>query len=216
MLKVSVWGDELSPGVSTCIVTCWWIQTFVVTRPAGQHESSQCERRLLNIDTTEEGRQKEYEEHRREACWPHPERDCRQVRGANQSDEVCDAVRANQVSPPSVHPQPLHHTRVCWILDRDWLWAVCDVMNHALSQRMLSLLGCYWLCVCCGLLAVLIVCFSGSSMSFHDVAGQDLAKQALQEIVILPALRPEVRSWTVREMKLLLKVGTSHVYWSLL
>lgn len=36
--------------------------------------------------------------------------------------------------------------------------------------------------------------FSGSSVSFEDVAGQDLAKQALQEIVILPALRPEVRS----------------------
>uniref|UniRef100_A0A671VJ79 microtubule-severing ATPase n=1 Tax=Sparus aurata TaxID=8175 RepID=A0A671VJ79_SPAAU len=33
---------------------------------------------------------------------------------------------------------------------------------------------------------------SGSSVSFHDVAGQDLAKQALQEIVILPALRPEL------------------------
>lgn len=29
-------------------------------------------------------------------------------------------------------------------------------------------------------------------MSFEDIAGQDLAKQALQEIVILPALRPEV------------------------
>lgn len=29
-------------------------------------------------------------------------------------------------------------------------------------------------------------------MSFEDVAGQELAKQALQEIVILPALRPEV------------------------
>ncbi|XP_029284147.1 LOW QUALITY PROTEIN: spastin-like [Cottoperca gobio] len=33
---------------------------------------------------------------------------------------------------------------------------------------------------------------SGSSVKFEDVAGQDLAKQALQEIVILPALRPEL------------------------
>uniref|UniRef100_A0A8D3BYJ4 Fidgetin-like protein 1 n=1 Tax=Scophthalmus maximus TaxID=52904 RepID=A0A8D3BYJ4_SCOMX len=33
---------------------------------------------------------------------------------------------------------------------------------------------------------------SGASVSFDDVAGQDLAKQALQEIVILPALRPEL------------------------
>ncbi|KAG2467356.1 SPAST protein, partial [Polypterus senegalus] len=33
---------------------------------------------------------------------------------------------------------------------------------------------------------------SGPSVHFDDVAGQDLAKQALQEIVILPALRPEV------------------------
>ncbi|XP_040001251.1 spastin isoform X3 [Xiphias gladius] len=33
---------------------------------------------------------------------------------------------------------------------------------------------------------------SGSSVSFEDVAGQDLAKLALQEIVILPALRPEL------------------------
>ncbi|CAJ1054126.1 spastin-like isoform X2 [Xyrichtys novacula] len=32
----------------------------------------------------------------------------------------------------------------------------------------------------------------GSCVSFKDVAGQDLAKQALQEIVILPALRPEL------------------------
>uniref|UniRef100_A0A3B1IEZ1 microtubule-severing ATPase n=1 Tax=Astyanax mexicanus TaxID=7994 RepID=A0A3B1IEZ1_ASTMX len=33
---------------------------------------------------------------------------------------------------------------------------------------------------------------SGSEVRFEDVAGQDLAKQALQEIVILPALRPEL------------------------
>ncbi|KAL4639901.1 spastin isoform X1 [Arapaima gigas] len=33
---------------------------------------------------------------------------------------------------------------------------------------------------------------SGSTVRFEDVAGQELAKQALQEIVILPALRPEL------------------------
>ncbi|XP_054455996.1 spastin isoform X2 [Anoplopoma fimbria] len=33
---------------------------------------------------------------------------------------------------------------------------------------------------------------SGASVSFDDIAGQNLAKQALQEIVILPALRPEL------------------------
>uniref|UniRef100_A0AAQ5XJQ6 Fidgetin-like protein 1 n=1 Tax=Amphiprion ocellaris TaxID=80972 RepID=A0AAQ5XJQ6_AMPOC len=33
---------------------------------------------------------------------------------------------------------------------------------------------------------------SGASVSFEDIAGQNLAKQALQEIVILPALRPEL------------------------
>ncbi|XP_072292911.1 spastin [Eucyclogobius newberryi] len=33
---------------------------------------------------------------------------------------------------------------------------------------------------------------SGATVSFQDIAGQDLAKQALQEIVILPALRPEL------------------------
>ncbi|KAM6922298.1 spastin isoform 2-T2 [Lycodopsis pacificus] len=32
----------------------------------------------------------------------------------------------------------------------------------------------------------------GASVSFEDIAGQDSAKQALQEIVILPALRPEL------------------------
>lgn len=36
--------------------------------------------------------------------------------------------------------------------------------------------------------------YSGASVSFEDIAGQELAKQALQEIVILPALRPEVIS----------------------
>ncbi|TSK18042.1 Spastin [Bagarius yarrelli] len=33
---------------------------------------------------------------------------------------------------------------------------------------------------------------SGSAVRFEDVAGQELAKQALQEIVILPSLRPEL------------------------
>ncbi|KAK2909244.1 hypothetical protein Q8A67_005081 [Cirrhinus molitorella] len=33
---------------------------------------------------------------------------------------------------------------------------------------------------------------SGAAVRFDDIAGQDLAKQALQEIVILPALRPEL------------------------
>ncbi|XP_044275072.1 spastin isoform X6 [Varanus komodoensis] len=33
---------------------------------------------------------------------------------------------------------------------------------------------------------------SGPSVKFHDIAGQELAKQALQEIVILPSLRPEL------------------------
>uniref|UniRef100_A0A667Z5P2 Spastin n=1 Tax=Myripristis murdjan TaxID=586833 RepID=A0A667Z5P2_9TELE len=32
----------------------------------------------------------------------------------------------------------------------------------------------------------------GTTVSFEDIAGQELAKQALQEIVILPALRPEL------------------------
>ncbi|XP_018118467.1 spastin isoform X2 [Xenopus laevis] len=33
---------------------------------------------------------------------------------------------------------------------------------------------------------------SGPSVKFADIAGQDLAKQALQEIVILPSIRPEL------------------------
>jgi len=33
---------------------------------------------------------------------------------------------------------------------------------------------------------------SGPAVKFDDIAGQELAKQALQEIVILPSLRPEV------------------------
>lgn len=43
--------------------------------------------------------------------------------------------------------------------------------------------------------AVFIVIFVSHSMPsvrFDDVAGQELAKQALQEIVILPTIRPEV------------------------
>ncbi|KAF7253363.1 Spastin, partial [Varanus komodoensis] len=35
---------------------------------------------------------------------------------------------------------------------------------------------------------------SGPSVKFHDIAGQELAKQALQEIVILPSLRPEAKA----------------------
>ncbi|XP_006813422.1 spastin-like [Saccoglossus kowalevskii] len=33
---------------------------------------------------------------------------------------------------------------------------------------------------------------SGAEVKWHDIAGQDIAKQALQEIVILPSLRPEL------------------------
>lgn len=46
-----------------------------------------------------------------------------------------------------------------------------------------------------------MVCFSGSSVRFEDVAGQDLAKQALQEIVILPALRPEVSFYVLGKFR---------------
>lgn len=35
---------------------------------------------------------------------------------------------------------------------------------------------------------------NGTAVKFDDIAGQELAKQALQEIVILPSLRPEVRT----------------------
>lgn len=38
-----------------------------------------------------------------------------------------------------------------------------------------------------------ILFLSGIAVKFDDIAGQELAKQALQEIVILPSLRPEVR-----------------------
>lgn len=39
-----------------------------------------------------------------------------------------------------------------------------------------------------------ILFLSGTAVKFDDIAGQELAKQALQEIVILPSLRPEVRT----------------------
>lgn len=45
---------------------------------------------------------------------------------------------------------------------------------------------------CAAVKDALFVGCSGASVSFEDIAGQQLAKQALQEIVILPALRPEV------------------------
>lgn len=37
-----------------------------------------------------------------------------------------------------------------------------------------------------------ILFLSGTAVKFDDIAGQELAKQALQEIVILPSLRPEL------------------------
>ncbi|GFS13646.1 spastin [Elysia marginata] len=36
------------------------------------------------------------------------------------------------------------------------------------------------------------ILYQGAQVTFNDIAGQDNAKQALQEIVILPALRPEL------------------------
>ncbi|KAG7273747.1 hypothetical protein CRUP_002896 [Coryphaenoides rupestris] len=38
------------------------------------------------------------------------------------------------------------------------------------------------------------IVYSGAAVYFDDIAGQDLAKQALQEIVILPGLRPEAKA----------------------
>ncbi len=67
-------------------------------------------------------------------------------------------------------------------------------MYHIYEAASAELINWYWLCICIGHIdCVCVMCFSGSSVRFEDVAGQDLAKQALQEIVILPALRPEVR-----------------------
>jgi len=40
----------------------------------------------------------------------------------------------------------------------------------------------------------IILCCSENNVKFNDVAGQQTAKEALQEIVILPALRPDLFS----------------------
>lgn len=77
------------------------------------------------------------------------------------------------------------------------------IMNEIVDRYLEAMLSYYNTCTCCCLgnkneknFAAIKVAFcvhcSGASVFFKDIAGQDLAKQALQEIVILPALRPEV------------------------
>uniref|UniRef100_A0A8C8J2E9 microtubule-severing ATPase n=1 Tax=Oncorhynchus tshawytscha TaxID=74940 RepID=A0A8C8J2E9_ONCTS len=69
------------------------------------------------------------------------------------------------------------------------------ITNLIMAKDRLELLVCLYFCMGMSTQTSLVcvcVCSSGSSVRFKDIAGQELAKQALQEIVILPALRPEL------------------------
>lgn len=76
-------------------------------------------------------------------------------------------------------------------LDSEWnCW---QVFKHNVSTTPVNFAN-NGICVltCAAVKVAVRVHCSGASVSFEDIAGQELAKQALQEIVILPALRPEV------------------------
>lgn len=66
-----------------------------------------------------------------------------------------------------------------------WMRLSTGTLRHLLHMNLLNKTGATFK-------AVLPVLCRAASVSFEDIAGQDLAKQALQEIVILPSLRPEV------------------------
>lgn len=66
-----------------------------------------------------------------------------------------------------------------------WMRLSTGTLRHLLHMNLLNKTGATFK-------AVLPVLCRAASVSFEDIAGQDLAKQALQEIVILPYLRPEV------------------------